>query len=621
MGRKRKSNPPRRERAAAPPPPSKWKERLGGVARVVFRRRVLLYAGAFLGVVIIAGGALALYTFYGSAELEFRYTIAVRDPRSGRVQVTAEITNHKKPLLLLRRQAGPQHMRIFNFRALTESGEVLPERWYGATRTVFTGFRSKVILKYDIKPGGFGRHGHQGALYENFGIVAGRILFFLPRRDDNLKDLLVRFDMPPGWKAVHAWEPRDGEWFDPRINGGYLKDSLDSSTIGFGRWYSQSKDVGGNRFEVHAWDGWQPEFKQRVCERAIRIFEVIQGLFHFRFPSKFVAVFVPRAPDGKGIIAGYWSNGLGNEMDDSVRTWSLYAHRILHVLNRDHPYGTHLKRHPKYHNWENAVNWFNEGVASFFEIWATVKAGVAASDDRFAGLWQDYLRKHEPGTKFYLPVSQEYRNHDEDVTEYLHYYKAPIITQNLDYWLRKKSGGTKDLAGFISGLYPRYENHKAPIPFFDELVSYAGFDLTPFFDKYVVDDDILMPLWNDVFARYGSGPQDVVAMVNGEAVLGDDAYRRYAQNPQAAEAHVTRLVREKVLEQELRARRIEALPAELGQILPWLPEAWKKMMVRKMREELCRALYQNKGFDSERRLDAHLEELRKKAAVQRGRAG
>ena len=194
---------------------------------------------------------------------------------------------------------------------------------------------------------------------------------------------------------------------------------------------------------VSTWDGFAPDFKERVVQRAAKIYEVLQSLFHFTFPSKFVTVFVPRAKDGKGVIAGYWSNGMGNEMDDSPRTWSLYAHRILHVLNRDHPYGTHLQPHPKYLQWKNPVNWINEGVASFFEVWATRKAGITPSDDRYNNLWEDYLKKHEPGSKFALPLAQEHTNKDEDVTEYLHYYKAPIFTQNLDWWLRQRSAGKK----------------------------------------------------------------------------------------------------------------------------------------------------------------------------------
>jgi predicted metalloprotease with PDZ domain len=597
---------------AAPGAYARWLLRAG---RAIFRLKTLIYTGVFLGSAGAVFGGLALYTFYASDDLELFYTIAVRNPRSGRIEVTAEIRNHSKPILRLKRQAGPKHMRIHNFRALTEDGELLVDRWYGPTRVVFTGFRDKVILKYEIKPGGIGRHGHQGALYEHGGIVAGRILFFLPRSDADLKDLLVCFEMPPGWRAVHAWEPRDAQWFDPRVQGGYLKDSLDASTLGFGRWHSVASDVGGNRFEVHAWDGWPPAFKERVAERAVRVFRVLQELFHFKFPSKFVAVFVPRAPDRQGIIAGYWSNGLGNEMDDTERNWALYAHRILHVLNRDHPYGTHLKRHPRYLDWENPVNWFNEGVASFFEIWATVKAGIADTDGRFNNLWEDYLRKHTGSGKFMVPVAKEHENRDEDVTEYLHYYKAPILTQNLDYWLRRKSGGTKDLAGFISSVYPRYANHQSALPFYEELVKYAGFDLAWFFDKYAVDDDILLPLWNDVFVRYGSGPREVVATVNGEAVLADDAHRRHAPAG-GAEPHRQRLIGEKVLEQELRARKVEALPPELQQILPWIPEGWHKMIIRRMREELGRALFGGKGPDVERRLDDHLRDARGRAVVQ-----
>jgi predicted metalloprotease with PDZ domain len=612
----RRPRPP--PRATAFRVPSPFQEKLGRLARVVFRWRTLAFLGIVGGTAAAVLGGFALYIFYASDDLEFRYTIAIPDPRSGRIHVTAEITNNSKPFLLLRRQAGSRHMRLHNFRALTEDGEVLRERWSGPTKVITAGFRSKVILKYEVKPGGLGRHGHQGALYHYGGIVPGRILFFLPRRKDNLKDFLVRFQMPPGWRAVHAWERREGEWFDPRIAGGYLYDSLDASTIGFGRWHSVAREIGGNRFEVHTWDGWPPAFKERVSERAARIFQVLQELFGFRFPSKFVLAYVPRAPDGQGIIAGYWSNGMGNEMEDSVRNWSLYAHRLLHVLNRDHPYGMHLKRHPRYLDWDNPVNWFNEATASFFEVWATVKAGIAASDDRYNVLWEDYLRKHQPGSKFLVPLAREHLNRDEDVTEYLHYYKAPLFAQNLDYWMRRQTGGQKSLAGFISAVYGKYAHHKAAMPFFDELVAYAGFDLAPFFDRYAVDDDIFLPLWNDVFLRYSSGPREALGTVNGEPLLADEAYRRAAGRGPVQERELDRLVAEKVLEQELRRREVEALPPELAALTQWLPATWKAMLVRKMREALCRALYGSKGPQSERRLDDLLSAARARAVVQLG---
>src|SRR2546430_5279193 len=137
---------------------------VGDLVRRLLNRRTLAYAGVFLGSAALCFGALALYTFYGTDDLEIRYTIAVRHPRSGRIEVTAEITNHSKPILRLKRHAGSQPMRVHNFRALTEDGSVLPDRWYGPTRVVFTGFRGKVILQYEVKPGGMGRHGHQGAL-------------------------------------------------------------------------------------------------------------------------------------------------------------------------------------------------------------------------------------------------------------------------------------------------------------------------------------------------------------------------------------------------------------------------------------------------------------------------
>lgn len=592
-------------------------------------RRLAVWTLSFVVGFGLVAGALAIWTFWISDDLVFRYTVTVRAPRSGRIHVRAEISNHSKPLLRLRRQAGPEHMRIFNFRATTADGKLLTDRWHGPTRVIYTGFRDKVFLDYEIKPGGMGRHGHQGMLQEAGGIVAGRVLFFLPRDDKDLRDYLVRFQTPASWSAVSPWEPRAGEtkpeateptlvstqWLDPKLEGAPLAHSLDSSTLGFGRWYSQRRNIGGTRFEVHVSDAFPPAVKQRVAGRAVRIFEVLQALFRFQFPSKFVTAFVPRGPDGKGIIAGYWSNGMGNEMDDSDRTWALYAHRILHVINRDHPYGMHLAQHPDYLRWDNPVNWINEGMASFFEVWATLKAGVVTSDYRNNALWEDYIKKHTEGSKFLVPLAREHLNRDEDVTEYLHYYKAPLFTQNLDWWLRKQSGGQKDLAGFISSVYPRYEKHKAAMDFYGELEKYAGQTLKWFWDKYAVADDILLPLWDDVFQKYGQGQERVIGQVNGQPLLADAAYQRVASNMQAASAARRRLVREKLLELELRKRKPGALPEEVWRVFPHVPAHWRAFLVRKVREELSYALYGKKGTESERRLDEHIDGLVKVAVV------
>lgn len=204
--------------------------------------------------------------------------------------------------------------------------------------------------------------------------------------------------------------------------------------------------------------------------------------------------------------------------------------------------------------------------------------------------------------------------------DYLHYRKAPLLVQNLDYLLRTRSGGGKSFADFISRLYSEYGQHRAPAPLLEAISRYAGFDVTPFFERHVVGDDILMPLWDEVFTRYRSRPREVAAWVDGEPVLADRGFRRRISRGQAAGSEIARLIDEKLLERELLNSDPQAIPPELLRVRAWLPEAWQGMLARKVRERLCHALYGDDGEASERRLDARLVGLRRRAALRPGRA-
>lgn len=563
-----------------------------------------------LGILVLVVALSAVYFVRAVDHLSFHCTIRVDDPRSGLVDVMSVVSSVTKPILVLQPLEGPEQMRIRRLRARGWFGLPLPVFWHDGRVVVVSAFSRQVTLEYAVEPGANGRHGHQGTLSQDFVLVPGRILFFVPARNDDVAAYAVRLQPPAGWVIAQPWSV-DGEgWLDPRVRGGLLRSSLESSSLAMGRFTSSSRTIGGNQLEIHTWAGWPDSYERRVADRATGVFEALQKRFHFVLSTRFVVVFVPRGADNMGVIAAYWSNGLGNDMDDSGRAWSLFAHRLAHVLNRDEPDGMHLAENARWLRKTSPVNWVNEGVAAALEVELPLEAGITGNDGRWGEMWSRYVDGLGALSPLAVPAAKEHETDDPDVMEYLHYAKAPIIVQNLDQLLRGRSDGKKSVPDFVASLYARYGHHRGSVPFFEELDAYAGFATADFFERNAVSDDVLLPLWNEVLERTPTEPEEIVADVNGEPVRADQRWRALATDQEGRRVQRDRLIDEAILQDELKRLRPAAIPARLLQVLPVLPPSWKRAVVWRMRDELARALAGSKDEVSQRKLDAHLATVR-----------
>ena len=591
----------------------------------------------FLGVVFLLGAAVGgffVYNIYINDDLVFRYKVSIPDPRSGKVRVEGEISNISKHFLLLRQFSSWRYMRMSNFRIIDEDGNELPSRWYGWKRFVWVGMRKKIKLVYDIKPGANGRHGHQGYVDERFALLQSAHLFYAPWPLTHLKDFKVQFIAPPGWKAIHPWDEKNG-WADPRIDGKLLTNSLYKSTLGFGRFQSTRKNIGGNIVEAHLWDGWPPDYKKRLQDKIFKIFKTFHELLKFRLKNRFIVIYTPRGKDRKGIIAGYWGNGQGNQMGDSPHEWRLFAHRIAHVFDRDKPYGWTHAYNAKYHPWTGMVNWINEGLTTFLENWAVYVSGVSEDDSHFMDLYRSYIhrtlnrpdhhkrKKHQKHkTQYNVPVSLEYMYGDHEYTEYNHYYKSPLIIQNLDFYLKKRTKNKKDAAGWFAFMYQKYKNHQKPLPTFKELNRYTGMDWSWFWDRYAVDNDIILPLWDSVFSKYGhrTKPLERIASLDGMPVYGDQAYERLkgygSRFKDELNRQRTRLIRTALITRELQKRRADPIPTELREIEYNLPSDLRHMVELKRERALARLLSKKLWPSGRPKLESFLMQLRQHSKIE-----
>ncbi len=189
-------------------------------------------------------------------------------------------------------------------------------------------------------------------------------------------------------------------------------------------------------------------------------------------------IFGPKSRDNKPIFGGFWSLGQGFEMEpDDLRRWDLFSHRLFHVFNSYQPYGMHFKH--------KRDNWFKEGTACYFEVLATEGSGMVERNHRLEYLYDYYLRDHDYQSQLDQIVFRDYKIKDEEIIEFLHYTKAPLITAMIDEKIKQLSSGEQDMMGFMAYLYQHYGCHKGAIELLKELNNYTCSDFTDFFDKLV----------------------------------------------------------------------------------------------------------------------------------------
>ena len=130
-----------------------------------------------------------------------------------------------------------------------------------------------VLAQYVVTPGGWGRHGHQGIVLENWAAFDGRA-FLLPRSKVGLRALArVRFAVPEGWTVASPLVEKDG-WFEI---GGYraalTAQMLNGSCIGVGPFVGVTRTIGSTEYRVFTYGEWSDALRARLETRSYALFQ------------------------------------------------------------------------------------------------------------------------------------------------------------------------------------------------------------------------------------------------------------------------------------------------------------------------------------------------------------
>ena len=81
-------------------------------------------------------------------------------------------------------------------------------------------------------------------------------------------------------------------------------------------------------------------------------------------------------------------------------------------------------------------DWFKEGFASYIEVIATAATGAASDEGYWNELYSSYRADTNKHPHWDYPLAKEDEAEGE-ATEYLHYFKAPLVAKMLDVWAQE----------------------------------------------------------------------------------------------------------------------------------------------------------------------------------------
>lgn len=325
------------------------------------------------------------------------------------------------------------------------------------------------LINYDVHPGTYGRHGHQGYLSDDFAMAAGEIIFLVPYQKIN--SVKVFFKVPKNWTIYSPWEKQNG-FYIPADESDLIEDSLAYSFVAFGNFTSVSKDIKGVNVTVYSYADWNESYKKNISETAFKIYEHQQSVFGRDGAQDYSILFTPEAEDSGDIFGHCWSNGQAFGMPSQTWLgWEHLAHRLHHKFNRYKPFGMY----------PDNINgtWWSEGTAEFYEVESAELVGWANESLRYKSRYEGYLYSYE---EYDAPLSKDYEQ-NESVVEFLHYTKAPLVTYMINQIIMNETD--KSLDDVMLYQYAKYGNHKDGYKVLEDLKEVTGIDFSDFFSKYV----------------------------------------------------------------------------------------------------------------------------------------
>ncbi|WP_195985786.1 hypothetical protein [Clostridium sp. D33t1_170424_F3] len=345
----------------------------------------------------------------------------------------------------------------------------------------------EIQLVYDVPIGAEGKHGHRGAVTEDYCVFDGGQALLLPmefytdgfpEQEVVVSRLSVRMDLREGWTAVLPFEElTDLTWMDAY--------HINNDCFAMGRFTSCALPEQDTGLRVYRLSGAENDLSGQTLEGIAALDNYYQQKFS-RQDRPYQAILLPGG--GEAVIGGAGAGSVCATFDEtSKRDWELLSHRMFHAYF-DTAFPTQ-----RFHAAPQL--WFYEGLATYYEnrSVASLPEAVRAAagiqpETQFASLFNQYLyiKVKDPALFSFAPMDEARISESEGRKEFLHYIQAPLVV-----WMVGSLAGREDaVLQELTAQWSRGEVFEME-PF---LVQVLGSQAGGVYNNYF-QSDALLPLW------------------------------------------------------------------------------------------------------------------------------
>jgi tetratricopeptide (TPR) repeat protein len=419
-----------------------------------------------------------------------------------------------------------------------------------------------VLARWDAEPGGLGRHGLQGAVRDDFASFDGR-LYLMPRDVARLTAIRIHFVLPWGWKVAAPFRS-EGEWYYlDAVEQRQLRTLLESTCVGAGHFDIETRRIGEMDVQVASYSDWDDKHKAKITDSTFRVLQYFHDTFDFDLRSPYSVVWTPQVNRYR-VHGGSHVNGTCLENpDDTLRPFQLLAHRVAHSMDKYRPAGMTVKH--------RRDRWFREGWPSYMEVVATEATGIAPDASHFSSLLSTYKQRAAKNPDRDLALARDFQAAN-DIKEYLHYFKGPLVVKMLAELVRDRSGRT--LEDFMRAMWAEHGWFRGEFSLKEELEAFTGESFDDFWAMAVQSPGIVIPAWDDYVTHdiRAAMKRRPAARVGGEPVLGEYLHHLASAERFASFDDVRKFViGEETRRRDLVARGVRLYPEEVRRHLFAMP--------------------------------------------------
>lgn len=478
----------------------------------------------------------------------------LREPSTGRMHMTMRYDDLDPSMWSFRLLGVDPELKYENVRFSTAEGRSVGHDRNGRSLDLDGKPQPTLVVEYDVIPGGDGRHGHQGIVQDEFALFDGRV-FVVPDGAGGLRGARARFLAPEGWTTVSALREQDGWLHYDQYGPERVLTSLSGACLGVGPFVGESRPLGRSEMRAYVFGGFDDGTRRELLQHSFALMTWFHGTLGFEPEFPLALIWSPKHDNGR-VYGGSSANGTCMEQPkNNLRAWQLAAHRLGHSMNKYAPTGMKIR--------DQQDSWFMEGWPSYIEMVATEGAGITPRSTRWNDLYRTYFETRRNKAEQDLPMAQEHHA-PGSATEYLHYFKAPLVVKLLDDWIQRHHG--KDLTGFMAAMWLKYGRYQQPFPLREELEAWVGASLQDFWTVQVEPRGHVYPVWQEYLspAMRKAATAQGAGTAGGRPFTGDYLYHLAQSGDFERFADIVAFIeREEPRRAQLAAAGISMLPPDI----------------------------------------------------------